>query len=106
MKWERFNRILKTGPLDRETKLIILSLLSGTDDPKKEDELLRLLFAWENTEAASNKALIQGLEGIMTSAQEQELSLELSFKKETKEIADELSKQKRIEELRQHIQNL
>ncbi|MDG1949800.1 MAG: hypothetical protein P8J32_03185 [bacterium] len=92
--------------MDKETKLLILSLLSVTDDPKKEEEILRFLFAWENTEAASDKILIQGLETIMTSAQDQELQLELSFKKETTEISDELHKEKRIEELRQHIQKL
>lgn len=92
--------------MDKETKLMILNLLSATDNPKDEEEILKFLFAWENNEAQTEKDLLERLENIIQQTQEEEYRVQQQLKKELNTVTDDIDKQQRIDELKKHIESL
>lgn len=106
VKWDRFFRIIKERPLDRDTKLRILNLISVIDDPKEEEEVLKLVFAWENEEAQTERELIEKLDAILKNEQEQTAQAQQLLKKELHVMSDDMHKEQRIKELQEHIKHL
>lgn len=106
MSWSRFAKILQTRPLDRETKLMLIDLIAGTDDPKIEEEIFTFLFAWEEAEAQTQKQLLEGIKTITTEYQEAKKQLGQTNQKTALSIADDIHRQKRIEDLKASIESL
>ncbi|MBI2472963.1 hypothetical protein HYV70_00200 [Candidatus Uhrbacteria bacterium] len=106
MSWSRFARLLRTQPLDRETKLMLIDLLSRTDNPKTEEDIFTFLFAWEEAQASTQKQLLQGIQDLTNQYQQAKNQLNATEQKQTLSIADDLQKQKRIHVLRSLINTL
>ena len=106
MSWSRFAKILQTRPLDRETKLMLIDLLSATNDPKLEEEIFTFVFAWEESEAQTQKALLEGIERINKEYEQAKQQLDQASHKVALSIADDLARQKRIEDLKHQINTL
>jgi hypothetical protein len=106
MSWSRFANILQTRPLDRETKLMLIDLLASTSDPKLEEEIFSFVFAWEEAEAQTQKHLVEGITRITDEYNQAVAALDAGAQKASLAIADDLSRQKRIEDLRAKIQTL
>jgi CHASE3 domain sensor protein len=92
--------------MDPETKLLLIDLLSQTTDQKLEDEIFKFIFAWEEAEVSTENALIAGMKQTMEDYQEQINFLNQKSQKVALSIADDLQRQKRIQDLKLHIKSL
>lgn len=106
MSWSRFAKILRTQPLDRETKLLMINVLSAITDPKREEEFFTFVFAWEEAQASIQKKLMDGIRDITSQYQQAKNQLNATEQKHMLAIADDLQKQKRIHVLRGLINTL
>lgn len=106
MSWTRFQNILQTRCLDRETKLMIIDLLSMSSDPKLEEDLFKLIFAWEEYEAATERQLELGIKEIMTEYNREEAHAEKQKHKASLTLADDLQRNSRIQQLRDYLETL
>jgi len=106
MSWSRFARLLRTQPLDPETKLMMIHILSGITDPKQEEEFFSFVFAWEEAQASTQKKLMDGIHDLTAEYQQAKNQLNAREQKQTLSIADDLQKQKRIHALRDLINTL
>ena len=106
MSWTRFQNILQTRPLDRETKLMLIDLLSMSVDPKLEGDLFKLVFAWEESEAATQRQQTEGIKKIMDEYSHDEQQLDQQRQKTTLTLADDLKRQTRIQQLKDYLQTL
>lgn len=106
MSWTRFQNILQTRPLDRETKLMLIDLLSMSADPKLEEDLFKLVFAWEESEAATERQLTDGIKKITDEYNREEEHLDKERHKATLTLADDLKRNTRIQQLRDYLQTL
>ncbi len=106
MSWSRFARLLRTQPLDRETKLMLIELLSRTDNPKTEEDIFTFLFAWEEAQASTQKQLLQGIQDLINRYQETKKQLAAKERKATLSIADTIQTQKHLHALRTLINTL
>lgn len=106
MSWTRFQNILQTRPLDRETKLMLIDLLSMSNDSKLEDDLFKLVFAWEESVAATEHQLAEGIKKIIDEYNREEQHLDQQQHKATLSLADDLKRQTRIQQLRDYLKTL
>lgn len=106
MSWSRFARLLRTQPLDPETKLLMINALSGITDPKLEEEFFTFLFAWEESQASMQKKLMDEIRDITDLYQQAKNQLNATEQKQLLSIADDIQKQKRIHVLRGLINTL
>lgn len=106
MPWARFAKILQTRPLDRETKLMLIDLLAGVDDPKLEEEIFTFVFAWEESLAQSDRALIDGIQDILERATTSRQATARQTHKALLSIADDLVRQQKINAIKASIDQL
>ncbi|MFA4845248.1 MAG: hypothetical protein WC654_01685 [Patescibacteria group bacterium] len=106
MSWTRLQNILQTRPLDRETKLMLIDLLSMSSDPKLEEDLFKLVFAWEESEVATEHQLTEGIKKIMDEYNREEAHAEKEKHKASLTLADDLQRTARIQQLRDYLQTL
>lgn len=106
MSWSRFANILQTRPLDRETKLMLIDLLAAVDDPKLEEEIFSFVFAWEEAEAQTQKELVDGIKRINNEYEPARCALDAGSQKTMLSIADDIARQKHIDDLRAKINTL
>jgi len=106
MSWSRFAKILQTRPLDRETKLMLIDLLAAVDDRKQEEEIFSFVFAWEEAEAQTQRELIEGIKRITNEYDLAQTALNAGSQKAALSIADDIARQKRIDDLRTRITSL
>lgn len=106
MNWSRLQKILLTRPLDRETKLMMIDLLSRVTNQKQEDELLQFIFAWDESEAAIEHELVNDLKELMKRYEQERLTLENKQRTSSLSIADDMHREKKIQELRELIKTL
>ena len=106
MSWSRFAKILQTRPLDRDTKLMLIDLLAAVSDPKQEEEIFSFVFAWEEAEAQTQRELIEGIKRITNEYELAQTALNAGSQKAALSIADDLARQKRIDDLRTRITSL
>ena|SRR3990167_5858489 len=106
MSWSRFARLLRTQPLDRETKLMMIDLLNAADNPKTEEEIFTFIFAWEEAQASIQKQLIDGILELTNRYQEAKKQLVATEQKATLSIADQIQTQKHLHALRALITTL
>ncbi|MBI4257049.1 hypothetical protein HY626_03275 [Candidatus Uhrbacteria bacterium] len=106
MSWSRFANILQTRPLDRETKLMLIDLVASVDDPKLEEEIFSFVFAWEEAQAQTQRELVEGIKRITHEYELAQTALNAGNQKATLSIADDLARQKRIDDLRTRITSL
>ncbi|NQV89871.1 hypothetical protein HQ487_00515 [Candidatus Uhrbacteria bacterium] len=106
MSWTRFSKLLETRPLDRETKLMLIDLLARTDDAKLEEELFTFVFAWEEAQAKTQKQLLDGIKRVTDEYAQDKEKIGHTIQKNVLSIADDIHRQKRIEDLRASIKSL
>ena len=106
MSWSRFANILQTRPLDRETKLMLIDLIAAVDDPKLEEEIFSFVFAWEEAEAQTQRELIEGIKRINNEYEIARSALDAGSQRAALSIADDLTRQQRVNDLRTRIQSL
>ena len=106
MSWTRFQNILQNRPLDRETKLMLIDLLSMTNDQKLEEDIFKLVFAWEESEAATERQLTEGIKKIMDEYNREEAHAEKQKHKASLTLADDLQRNSRIQQLRDYLETL
>ncbi|KKR04543.1 MAG: hypothetical protein UT30_C0006G0037 [Candidatus Uhrbacteria bacterium GW2011_GWF2_39_13] len=106
MSWSRFAHLLRTQPLDPETKLMLINMLNGITDPKLEEEFFTFVFAWEEAQASTQKKLMDGISDLTNQYQQAKNQLNATEQKRTLSIADDLQKQKHIHVLRGLINTL
>jgi hypothetical protein len=106
MSWTRFANILQTKALDRETKLLLIDLLAAVDDPKLEEEIFSFVFAWEEQEAQTQKTLIDGIKRVTEEYTQAITVLDAGTHKHMLTIADDLVRQKNIQDVRARITTL
>ena len=106
MSWSRFANILQTRPLDRETKLMLIDLVASVDDRKLEEEIFSFVFAWEEAQAQTQRELIEGIKRITNEYELAQTALNAGSQKAALSIADDIARQKRIDDLRTRITSL
>ncbi|TAL49974.1 hypothetical protein EPN81_04190 [Patescibacteria group bacterium] len=106
MSWSRLANILQTRPLDRETKLMIIDLLAAVDDKKLEEEIFSFVFAWEEAEAQTQRELVEGIKRVTNEYELAKATLDAGSQKSALSIADDIARQKRIEDLRVKVETL
>lgn len=106
MSWSRFANILQTRPLDRETKLMLIDLVASVDDRKLEEEIFSFVFAWEEAEAQTQRELIEGIKRITNEYELAQSALNAGSQKAALSIADDIARQKHIDDLREKIHQL
>ena len=106
MSWTRFQNILQNRPLDRETKLMLIDLLSMTNDQKLEEDIFKLVFAWEESEAATERQLTEGIKKIMDEYNREEAPAEKQKHKASLPLAADLQRTPRLPQLRDYLQTL
>ncbi|MCR4313697.1 MAG: hypothetical protein NUV84_00415 [Candidatus Uhrbacteria bacterium] len=106
MSWTRFANLLQTRPLDRETKLMLIDLLAAVDDPKLEEEIFSFVFAWEEAEAQTQRELVEGIKRVTSEYDLAISALNAGSQKAALSIADDIARQKRIDDLRARINSL
>ncbi|SRR3989339_881664 len=106
MSWSRFANILQTRPLDRETKLMLIDLVASVDDRKLEEEIFSFVFAWEEAEAQTQRELVEGIKRITNEYELTQTALNAGSQKAALSIADDIARQKNIDDLRVKIQQL
>lgn len=106
MSWSRFANILQTRPLDQETKLMLIDLLAAVDDSKLEEEIFSFVFAWEEAEAQTQRQLVEGIKRINSEYELAHSALGAGIQKTALSIADDIARQKRIDDLRDKINSL
>ncbi|MBI4437551.1 hypothetical protein HY631_01230 [Candidatus Uhrbacteria bacterium] len=98
--------ILQNRPLDRSTKLLLIDLLSMTDDRKLEEDLFKLVFAWEEAEVATEHQLAQGIQKLMDEYAREGQRLGHQQHKASLTLADDLQRNAKIQQLRDYLQTL
>lgn len=106
MPWARFAKILQTRPLDRETKLMLIDLLAGVDDPKLEEEIFTFVFAWEESVAQSDRALADGIKDLLARDAASRQTNARQAHKAILSIADDLVRQQKINAIKTSIAQL
>lgn len=106
MSWSRFAKLLQTRQLDRDTKLMLINLISAIQDPKLEEEVFTFVFAWEEAEAQTEKQLIDGIQQIKDDYEEKTQQLNRKTQKELLHMVDNIERENRIEALKASIEQL
>jgi hypothetical protein len=106
MSWTRLQHILETRPLDRETKLMLIDLLSMSGDKKLEEDLFQLMFAWEEFEVATEHQLAEGMKKIMDEYRREVQQLDHQKHKTSLTLADDIQRNIRIQQLKDYLQTL
>ena len=92
--------------MDRETKLMIIDLLSLSDDPELEEDIAQLVFDWHEADQAVVKALLKKFDTIKETFDQTKSDLEESARRNTLSIADDIGREQKIQQIRQHIETL
>lgn len=85
---------------------MLIDLLASVDDPKQEEEIFSFVFAWEEAEAQTQKALVDGITRINDEYETQHSALNAGGQKTMLSIADDIARQKHIDDLRAKINTL
>lgn len=85
---------------------MLIDLLAAVDDPKLEEEIFSFVFAWEEAEAQTQKELVEGIKRINNEYELAHRALDAGSQKAALSIADDIARQKRIEDLRAKINTL
>ena len=85
---------------------MIIDLLSMSSDPKLEEDLFKLIFAWEEYEAATERQLELGIKEIMTEYNREEAHAEKQKHKASLTLADDLQRNSRIQQLIDYLETL
>ncbi len=97
---------LQHGSLDRETKLMIIDLLSLSDDPKLEKDLGELVAAWHEADQAIVAALLERFDDIAKKVEAQEKEAAHDMQKQSLQLADQITRNEQINKVREFIETL
>ena len=104
--WERLTDILKNASLDRETKLMIIDLLSLNDDPKLEEDIAQLVFDWHAADQAVVTELMEKFDAIKENFDQNKANIDQSTRIDTLAVADDIGREQKIKQIREHIETL
>ncbi|PJA45168.1 hypothetical protein CO174_05030 [Candidatus Uhrbacteria bacterium CG_4_9_14_3_um_filter_50_9] len=104
--WDKLTDILKHSSLDRETKLMIIDLLSLNSEPELEEQISELVFKWHAADTAIVDALIDNFDNVQGSYEEGKATAETEAAKQTLKLADEVGREQRIKQIRDEIETL
>jgi hypothetical protein len=97
---------LKHGSLDRDTKLMIIDLLSLCDDPALEEDINQLVLDWHKADNAITTALLHKFDEIKNKHEEKEHAVEKHAQKDAVQLADDFSREQQIQKVRAFIETL
>lgn len=105
MSLDQVENLLQKSPLDRETKLQIVDLLIYADDETMVNNLIHFLIEWKRTDDEAVKTLTQKIEELTSKRTEDEASITRRGERKTREIADTIGREKKIQQIRNAIIN-
>lgn len=104
--WERLADILKNSSLDREAKLMIIDLLSLSDDQELEEHISELVFKWHDADKAIVDTLLDKFDEVQQRFDDEKEVIDKAITHETRKVADDVGRQQRIQQIREHIETL
>lgn len=106
MSWPRFEKTMLEGTLDRETKMMLIDLLSGTSDKKIEEEIFSLVFAYESANAETQKLLETEIKKAIEEYEKTKSKMQQAVRIDELAIADELQKQEKLQNIKKYLETL
>ena len=85
---------------------MLIDLLAAVSDAKLEEEIFSFVFAWEEAQAQTTRELVEGVKRITHEYETAKSALDTGIQKAALSIADDIARQKRIEDLRSKIKTL
>jgi len=85
---------------------MLIDLVASVDDRKLEEEIFSFVFAWEEAEAQTQRELVEGIKRITNEYELTQTALNAGSQKAALSIADDIARQKNIDDLRVKIQQL
>ncbi|MBT5808472.1 hypothetical protein HOI18_04340 [Candidatus Uhrbacteria bacterium] len=106
MDWVRITDILKNGSLDRETKLMVIDMLALSPSPEQQAEIEKLLLDWEDKDIELVDKLLNTLNDITEDFNAKKESLNNKEMTEITKATDEVMREQKIDQIRDHIETL
>lgn len=103
---ERLGEILKNASLDRETKLMIIDILSLSDDKQLEEDLIQLVLDWHDADQAVINLLLEKFDAIKEKYDQEKISVAAQSRKDVLVLADDVNREQKIQQIREHIETL
>ena len=85
---------------------MLIDLVASVDDRKLEEEIFSFVFAWEEAEAQTQRELIEGIKRITNEYELAQTALNAGSHKAALSIAEDIARQKHIDDLRAKINTL
>jgi hypothetical protein len=104
--WDKLTTILKQSSLDKETKLMIIDLLSLSNNPELEEQISELVFTWHTADTAIVNTLISAFDDVQREYSQKNKLADTRITQQTRQLADDIGKQQRIKQLRDEIETL
>lgn len=106
MSLDQIAKILRESPLDRETKLFAIDLLTLTEDPKFIQNIMDLILEWKKADVETIETLQHGLFELAETYRTQVETLDQKQARVGLDIADQIKSQAKIERIRQKLMSL
>lgn len=98
-----FLQLLIQSPLDRETKLALIDLVSLSSDEKIKIQTYELLREWKEHDTETIRVFQEELDRILKSYESRERALSQKTQHSLLTIADDVQKQSRLHSLRSQM---
>lgn len=105
MTLDSIGELIKTSPLDLDTKSQVMDFVARAKNEKTLEAFLLLLADWKKTDEKATQTLREQIEGLLTSSDAQREGVERGWERTQAEVDRDLTTAERIEAIRQHIQN-
>lgn len=103
MGLEQIANILRESPLDRETKLFVIDLLTLSDDERLVKDIMDLVLDWKKTDTETVEILHQALFAISEEYRARMEALERTQQTAGLNIADHIKSEEKIQTIRQTL---
>ncbi len=105
MPVDQIAKILRESPLDRETKLFAIDLITLTEDQTFIQRVMDLILEWKKTDMETVEALQQGLFELAEMYRTNVETLDQKQTRATLDIADQIKSAQQIQKIRQKLIN-
>ena len=106
MSLDQLVPILQQSPLDQETKLFVIDLISMSDDPRFVQDVMTLLLEWKKSDTETVSVLHDGLFKLAEAFNAQQEQLDLSQQRVALSVADTIAREEKIQKIRDHLMTI
>ena len=103
MPLEQLAKILQDSPLDRDTKLFAIDLITLSDDEHFIQSVMDLILEWKKTDTEAVDTLHQALFALAEEYRIRQVVLEQKQQRGAMDVADQISTNEKMQLIRQKL---